>query len=97
LVRAAALRSCAAKTFTDEELVRLVRAEFDRVGSQFFGYEAWQCIVTPSETAPAIRVVVAHPRGGTMLRHALTEAEALGLALSELLREHASLELAESF
>jgi len=61
-------------TFTDEELVRYVRAEFDRVGSQFFGYNAWATTIKLPE-GRLTRVVVADQSGRTMLTEAPTEAE----------------------
>ena len=72
---------------TDEDLVRNAHSEFERVGSQFFGWHTWDCQINTPGGATVTRVVVAGPEGRTALKDAPTQAEALGLAIAELLRK----------
>jgi hypothetical protein len=71
---------------TDEELVRNARSEFNRVGSEFYGYQAWSAEIKDPNWITYYRAVVASPRGETVLKNAASEAEALGRALAEHLR-----------
>ena len=67
---------------SDEELAMYARWEFERVGSQFFGYHSWHCLLSQDGTE-LHRVVVADPKGRSVMKDAPTDAEALGRALAE--------------
>jgi len=82
LIRLASWRAVLGTILSDEDLAANARAEFERVGSRFYGYHSWSSIVTHDGTQ-CFRVVVAAPDGHSVLKDAPTDAEALGLALAE--------------
>jgi len=82
LIRLAAWRAVVGMKLTDDELAANARAEFDRVGSRFYGFYSWAGIVKCDGTQ-CFRVVVAAPDGSSVLKDAPTDAEALGLSLAE--------------
>jgi hypothetical protein len=86
LIRVSGWRSYGGTRVSDEELVRNARAEFDRVGSEFYGYQTWSAVIKDPNGVSFYRVVVASPRGETVLKNASSEAEALGRALAEHIR-----------
>lgn len=86
LFRVAAWRAYVGMNMSDEELARHARAEFERVDSPFYGYQSWTNVVDAHDGSSSYRVVVASPDGASALKHAPTDAEALGSALAEHLR-----------
>ena len=67
---------------SDEELAAHARAEFERVGSRFYGYYSVASVIN-CDGAQFFRVVVTGPDDHSILKDAATDAEALGLALAE--------------
>ena len=72
-------------TVSDDELAKNARAEFERIGSRFYGYQCWSSMIA-TDGVRSHRVVIVSPNGNSVLRDGLTEAEALGKAIWEHLQ-----------
>jgi hypothetical protein len=85
LARVTAWRVVVGMTVSDDELAKNARAEFERIGSRFYGYQCWSSMIA-TDGVRSHRVVIVSPNGNSVLRDGLTEAEALGKAIWEHLQ-----------
>ena len=80
----ASWRPAVGAKLTDVELVALVRAEFERVGSPVHRYS---CVIATESTRSLVSVTLTAPNGRVMRADAPTEAEALGAALAQQFKQ----------